>query len=107
MPSITTQNVAAASATLVPTPSAANQQVRQGSPATNPAALAQASKIAADQQSHLQKRADNARSLQVPKRTEGAFSSQQSRTKVSKKKQPSDQDEKGTEQQPPGMDVVA
>ncbi|MBN8548049.1 MAG: hypothetical protein J0M12_01910 [Deltaproteobacteria bacterium] len=106
MASITTQNVSAAVASVVqPSPSA---QVRSPNLGLQPGQLAQASQIAAQQQTHLAKRKDDDRSTQVPKRAEGSFNSQ--RNSAHSKSQPKVKDEGQSESQSRqhlGMNVVA
>ena len=106
MASITTQNVAAAVATVVqPAPTA---QMRNSNPALQQGQLAQASQIAANQQTHLSKRKDDARSTQIPTRAEGSFSVQRDapRRNSSKRHKESDEDEP-SQNKKLGMDVVA
>lgn len=104
MASITTQNVAAAVATVVqPSPSA---HLRPGGSAMQPAQVAQASQVAAQQQSHVSKRKDDARSTQIPKRAEGSFSAQRESPRRVPAKRAEEQEEEPT-QKKLGMDVVA
>ncbi len=107
MPSITTQNVASASAALVPQPPSASQTA-QSHAANSPQDLARATQIAGAEQTHRNRRRDNNRTTQVPKRAEGAFANQTQYGR-SKKKAASNTNEDTGNNKPgePGMDVVA
>jgi len=105
MASITTQNVAAAVATVVqPTPSAL---ARTGQTSLQPGQVAQASQAAAQQQSHLLKRKDDDRSTQVPSRAEGSFSVQRDAPRRQKQGQRKNEDQEQPKKDRLGMDVVA
>lgn len=105
MASITTQNVAAAVATVVqPSPS---MQARQSTTALQPGQIIQASQISAQQQSHVQKRKDDARSTQIPKRAEGGFSVQRDAPRRNSSKRVKEEEEETPQKKNPGMDVVA
>lgn len=107
MPSITTQNVAAAVATIVqnPTPPPPAAQTSSSQAAQQ---IIKASQVAAVEQTHRARRKDESRSPQVPKRAEGAFQSQPQKSRsAGRKKTRTSEEEESLPDPKSGMDVVA
>jgi hypothetical protein len=77
MPSVTTQNIGAASAQTVPTTSAASNVQRPTQVSAAVQQVAAVTALAADKATISLKTKDHNRSAQVPKKVEGAFRSQE------------------------------
>lgn len=104
MPSITTQNIGPAVASVVQPAASATPQQREGAQLPNVNQVTQATRVASEKTSKDVEKNDKKRGVQVPKKVEASFTPQE--TKPKRSAEPKEEEREGKDDED-GLNVVA